>query len=69
ESRGAAPDPAPQSPEGLDFAGSAGSRGQGLEVARSAEAGPQELEIARSAGAEPRTLGEAAVVHVDQEAK
>ncbi|MFF5832561.1 cobyric acid synthase [Streptomyces bacillaris] len=38
ESRGAAPDPAPQSPEGLDFAGSAGSRGQGLDVTRRVEA-------------------------------
>ncbi|MFB7967250.1 hypothetical protein, partial [Streptomyces rubiginosohelvolus] len=55
ESRGAAPDPAPQSPEGLESPGSAASRGEGLE-------------IAGSAAATPDGLGQEAEQHVDEEA-
>ncbi|MEU4918578.1 cobyric acid synthase [Streptomyces parvus] len=58
ESRGAAPDPAPQSPEGLENPGSAGSR-EAQGEARKDEG----LDFAGSAG-----LGPEAEQHVDQEA-
>ncbi|MFJ9684112.1 cobyric acid synthase [Streptomyces bacillaris] len=56
ESRGTAPDPAPQSPEGLENPGSAGSKGQGLENRGSAPAKGQELENPRSAPAKGQGL-------------
>ncbi|MFB8381247.1 hypothetical protein ACFC5R_14455, partial [Streptomyces rubiginosohelvolus] len=59
ESRGAAPDPAPQSPEGLEM-----GRPETQREARKNEG----LDGARSAEATPHGLGQEAEQHVDQEA-
>ncbi len=67
ESRGAAPDPAPQSPEGLEMgrpeALGEARKSHGPDVSQPAEATPQVLENAGSAG-----LGQEAEQHVDEEA-